>query len=250
MKNKYPLILLTFSIILFSCKKKDDDNNNSVSDPTYGNLKINIIGKHGGDDFVMYNEVVNSDNIAYRVEGLKFYVSNTKLDNESSSDVFLLNFVNNHLQPDSEGESFTVQIKTGSYSNLSFMIGLDSETNHGDPSLYPQNDPLSSFNDTHWDWAQGYKFFITDGKIDSDSDGTPDQSYSYHIGNDDYLKTVSLSANVAITENNTTEVNIYFDVLKVIENIDVNSESFTHSTSNFPLVEKIANNYAQAFSLN
>lgn len=239
--------LLLLSIILFSCK--EEENPEPEPEPvTYGTLKVNIIGKHGSDDFVMYSEYTPTGQPIYRIEGLKFYVSNIGLDAKKSDDVFLLNFVNNHLSAGSEGESFSVELETGSYDALKFSVGLDNETNHGDPSLYPQESPLSSFNDTHWDWAQGYKFFMTDGKIDSDSDNVPDQSFSYHIGNDDYLQNIVLNTPLSITEGQTTEIDIYFDVEKVFENVDVNTNSFTHSTSNFELVEKIATNYANAFS--
>lgn len=243
------LIYFTVAVSLSTlngCKEEPADPETSAK---CGTLKVNIIGKHGTEDFVMYDETQTTENKTYRIEGLKFYVSNTTAGSQVSSDVFLLNFLDNHQAAGSTGESFQITLEEGTFDSFSFKIGLDNETNHEDPSIYAQSHPLSSFNDTHWDWAQGYKFFMTDGKIDSDDNGTPDQSYSYHIGNDDYLRTVSLSHNFAISEGTTTEINVLFDVSQIITDVDVNSDSFTHSTSNFPLVEKIADNYSSAFEI-
>ena len=242
--------LIALSIFFTACEEEPIDDSNNPSSPENGTLKINIIGKHGSDDFVLYSDAVNTSGLDYRVEQIKFYVSNITTGNINTNDAFLVDLVNNHLSEGSTGESISISLTPGDYSGLSFLIGLDSLTNHGDPSLYEQEHPLSSFTGMHWDWSQGYKFMILDGKTDSDNDSIPDLSYSYHIGNDDYLQTISFDTPINIHENQTTEINVYMDVQNFFHGIDMINDAFTHSTSNFPLVIKLTDNISNSFSLN
>lgn len=244
MKNLY--LFSVFTILIFSCK---EELTPPIEEETDGTLKINFIGKHGSDDFVLYSDDQNLDNQAYRVENLKFYISNLNVGSNSPSDVFFLDFANNHTTAGSTGESISIELPSGDYNNFEFLVGLDSLTNHGDPSLYGEGHPLSSFNSMHWDWAQGYKFLLIDGKIDSDSDNVPEQLFAYHIGNDDYKREVSLSTPISISAGATTELNIYVNVKDFFVDVDMINDNFTHSTDNFDLVEKIADNYSNAFSL-
>ncbi|PCH68466.1 MAG: hypothetical protein COC01_03755 [Bacteroidetes bacterium] len=256
MKKEICLLLfaITLTAVVWIGCNKDGDDITVDPDPTYGTLKVTFKGKVGSDEFVMYNEYTNSDNQVYRVEGLKYYFSNVVLvksenTEEKIDSVALINFVNNHTAAGNTGESISFTVESGSYKGLKFYVGIDSTTNHVDPSLYASKHPLSSFNDTHWDWSQGFKFFMIDGKFDSDTSGTPNQSFSFHIGLDDYLKTIDFSdKSFTVSENNTSEYSIELDISKIFDSVDLLTNSFTHSTSNFDLVSKISTNYTNAMT--
>ena len=53
--------------------------------------------------------------------------------------------------------------------------------NASDPSDFDSSHPLSIANNTYWSWASKYKFFMLEGRVDSQSDGI-DATFSYHSG--------------------------------------------------------------------
>lgn len=233
MKNLILAIGVIF--LLNSCRKSDCFDN-----PVQGVFSMSIRPIYNDEDFSL-NEIYDlNDTLKIRVESLKFYLSmvNPEPFEDESIDFF-----------EGTETSFSFNQLSGNYNEISFHLGLDSAINHSDPSLYGSDHPLSSFNNMHWSWAQGYKFVIIEGKFDSDGDNMPDQSFSYHIGNDSYLKTVSLLNEFQITENTSTQIILNFDVKKIFEGIDISENTFTHSTSQFELVEQIATNTQNAFSI-
>jgi hypothetical protein len=233
MKHLTYLLLL---LVLFSCKEEEPT---VPSENETGSLALSINSQFNDADFSLNQVYILNDTLSIRVEGIKFYLSDVCANSVKADGLSLYELDGDYI----------FDVNTGNYSSLSFNLGLDSITNHGDPSLYVSSHPLSSFNDTHWSWAQGYKFILIDGKFDSDGDHVPDQSFSYHIGNDDYLKLVQLNTSFSITENQTSHVDLLFNVAKIFDGIDIANNTFTHSTGQFDLVNQLANNCQSAFTI-
>jgi hypothetical protein len=234
MKNVASLFLL---LTIISCK---EEKPTIPSENETGTLTLSIDSRFNDLDFILNQVYTLNDTMSIRVEGLKFYISNVCANSIKSVGLSLYE----------NDDDYSFELAPGSYSSLSFNLGLDSITNHGDPSLHISSNPLSSFNDTHWSWAQGYKFVLIDGKFDSDGDNIPDQSFSYHIGNDDYLKLVELNTTFSVLENETTHIYLSFNVAKTFDGVDIKNKTFTHSTGQFELVEQLASNCQSAFSIN
>ncbi|MBL4651778.1 MAG: hypothetical protein JKY53_02780 [Flavobacteriales bacterium] len=258
-KFSYVLAIIFTFVVMISCKKDTTtivkSGVDSVEEKVDGTLNIKINGMVDNESFVMYNNYVNDSGQTYRVESIRFYVGDISLyskgyENNVLSDVNLVDLLENHTSSGGQ-ELLSVNVPEGHYDGLSFAIGLDTATNHSDPSIYLSSDPLSSFQNTHWDWNQGYKFLMVDGKIDSDGDGIPEQSFSYHIGLDDYYKIVDFSSDTfRIAAGEETDFLVSLNINSLFVGVDVLNDGFTHSTSNFPLVETIASNSAEAFYKN
>lgn len=263
MTNK--IILTAFAMLLFlmiACEKDKvdpDDNDNTIVQSV---LDIYIKGKVGNEDFVL-NQTYTHDSLGYpyRFETVKLYLSNFTLTdaegNKHNIDtVMFANFYNNHLSSGTKGELLSIQIPTGDYTNIKFDLGLDSALNHGDPSNYPNDHPLSTTNGAHWGWAGGYRFAMLEGKVDTStlSNGSLNYPFNYHTGFLSLLREINNCINLSITEDNSNELSINIDLGRVFVSsdgsiIDPKIESFTHAMGNdMPLAEKVTEHLTSAFS--
>lgn len=231
------LILLAF---LSSCSESSENPADCCAMPDEGILNINIHPHFNGEDFVLNQSYTINDTLTLRVEELKMYVQLLSPETFSSPDINLFEGTNT---------SFSYNLGVETYNEISFNIGLDETTNHSDPSFYEASAPLSSFNNMHWSWAQGYKFLIIEGKFDSDGDNVPDQSFSYHIGNDQYLAKIDLTKDLIIAKDDTLDISVDFKVDELFNGVDIPNNTFTHSTGQFDLVEILVNNIENSFSL-
>jgi len=78
-----------------------------------------------------------------------------------------------------------LNIPEGNYKGISFMLGLDSAINHGDPNKWPANHPLNAFTTgLHWGWSGGYIFQALDGNYSKDSITSSTNGFSFHAATD------------------------------------------------------------------
>ena len=78
-----------------------------------------------------------------------------------------------------------LNIPEGNYKAISFLLGLDSLINHGDPNKWPANHPLNAFTTgLHWGWSGGYIFQALDGNYAKDSVTSSTNGFSFHAATD------------------------------------------------------------------
>lgn len=233
-------VLFAFSVISLLIACEPEPKTECCDGDESGVVNIQVKASFDGEDFVTNEVYTINDTMNLRVESLKFYLTNQSVLANPQNQVFLF---------EGQTANFEFEASPYGYDGLNFYFGLDSITNHSDPSLYASDHPLSSFNNTHWSWAQGYKFMILEGKFDSDGDNIPDQSFSYHLGNDEYLKLVELDKTFVITGNQTTNLKVSMDVSNLFQGLDIATTPFTHSTGQFDVVELIATNAQNSFNI-
>lgn len=74
------------------------------------------------------------------------------------------------------------------YKGIQFTMGLDSATNHGDPSIWAANHPLNPLlNGLHWGWAGGYIFQAMDGRYKVHEDSFAN-GFSYHTATMQFVR--------------------------------------------------------------
>ena len=133
------------------------------------------------------------------------------------------------------------------------MLGLDSATNHTDPTTFSASNPLSIQSPgIHWDWNSGYIFMKIEGQVDTTlaNTGTLDLQYFYHVGLDDLKRTIDFSTEAfTVASGSDYEIGLEFDLLEALNNVDMRTENETHTFNNIPLATKIADNWQGAFSL-
>lgn len=149
--------------------------------------------------------------------------------------------------------AFTLQdIPGGTYTGISFYIGLDPAKNHSDPALYPAGHSLNPlFNGLHWSWQGGYVFLAIEGRYVLPADKLG--GYSYHIATDAHRMHVELHH--PFTLEQPGELALDFDVAKLFSTPNIilvrhaSGEDSTHSAENDPLAPRIATNITQAFQI-
>jgi len=249
---KYISLLTLILAISFSSCKEDPENEETI-------MVVEFKAKMNGENLVIKNnEYINISGYKVKFEALRFYLSNLKLIAADNSEVLLkdveyLDFTNNHNSDSEKGEQVIAIAKTGDYKGIKFAIGVDPSLNNGDPSVYPEEHPLSIYTGEHWGWNTGYIFFKLEGRFDTTGTAsTLTDFFLFHIGtNQLYLEkefTKSFSA-----EGDTTRLRVILDADKLFysatDTIDLATDPNTQTTDNFPLAERMKNTLSEALSI-
>ncbi|MDX1651746.1 MAG: MbnP family protein [Brumimicrobium sp.] len=248
MKNSVILLIL-LPIALLSCK--DDD---PVEDPAPAvqKVRVNIVPEYNGQTFELNTNYTTQE--GYTIQFTKLNVIMTNFSN-NGKELFksgVYKFANDKkLLWEGEGDY-------ASFLSMNANIGVTADQNHEDPSARPASDPLNILNtdDMHWGWNTGYIFLMIEGKADTSAaqNGQNMMTFLYHIGKDDFLRTVELS-NLHWTQVSSTlhETNMYVDIYKVFDgdtsDVDIKLENSSHTMpSQENLSNRIISNFASAFS--
>jgi hypothetical protein len=120
---------------------------------------------------------VNFNNDSFTVNRFNYYISNIKLKRNDGS-VFVEK-ESYHLIKHIDGkETFTISnVPEGIYSDIEFVIGVDSARNVSGA----QTADLDVVYDMFWEWKSGYIFFKIEGDCKVASDPNL-ENYGWHIG--------------------------------------------------------------------
>jgi hypothetical protein len=242
--NKFLLVIII--CLSLACSSDDEAGNISINFNTKvgeANLELNsnTYTKNGGESF--------------SVDELKYIISNIVLIDANGNEFvypqqdsyFLIN------EAVIQSQSFTLQnINANNYTSIRFGVGVDQ-------SNYPLNGvdnfvPTAEDNGMLWSWSAGYIFMKIEGLYSSSQ--STDVPFRYHIGshgeNLDNYREVNLDfmQPLAVSESQTAEVNINFDVLKLFSSeydmLLEDKDDIQIDPENAP---KIRENYAQAFEI-
>lgn len=238
-KNRKFSILFLAIITLLSCDKKDDDLITQSKAIFNIKLKSNVAAVEWG--------ITNNTNLAgnsYSINTLNLFISNVTLKGEKgnyySKQIF-------YVDPKTESfSSITLDsIPTGTYSEMTFDIGLDASHNVS----YALSGTTENMNMAWPDMmGGGYHFLKMEGHY-LDLTGTP-KGYAIHLGNNMNLASVSLTYPLVQIgkEHNYT---LFYNINEVFANpytYDLNIEkSYTMSSPAAMLL--IKNNISDVFSV-
>lgn len=168
------LLALTFGAFL-SCKKEVTPEPDVTAQET-GKVKIVMNHKWGAADFELNTQFVNDqtdDTLNFTM--FKYYISNFKLKKSDGTwwshpeSYFLVNLAN----PSSS--SFDLEnVPIGSYTEMSFVMGVDSTRNVSGA----QTGALSTVNGMFWSWNSGYIMLKAEGT----SPQALGNAFAYHLG--------------------------------------------------------------------
>ncbi len=147
------------------------------------------------------------------------------------------------------------QVFNDDYDYFTFNLGIDSVTNHADPSTYVSSSVLAPQTpNMHWSWSSGYIFLRIDGMFDADGDGTPESPFETHLGTDNFYTPIMVSGNVE-DDGDHLHVELVFDPIKLFDGFAFASDPSdpmtvtTHTMDNMPLAMTMRGNLSSAFSL-
>ncbi|MBS1580823.1 MAG: hypothetical protein JST66_01350 [Bacteroidetes bacterium] len=220
MKNN--MILSAALLVLATGCKKDKEPEPTPSDSTTATFRLGIGFHWQGDDFDIANTYADGAGNAIKFTAVRFYLSETHLNNGAST---IADFHHSFILADAaeEGEYTIGTVPAGSYDELGIVIGLDSATNHADPTLAeaPLNDP-----DMHWSWNPevGYKFLVLEGRIDDDGNGVVDDNdpvFTYHCATDDALRNITLPFNASAAAGGILEGHMEVRMNVIVSGVDM-----------------------------
>jgi hypothetical protein len=249
--NRLNIIMLVagFSILAFSCRKKDDPINSSPT-ATTASMDVNFINVAGYDSLKL-NSVTytNGSNESFTVSTYKYYISNVKLIGDGVADYAEPESYHLVNAADPNSGHVHLQVPFGKYKAISFMIGVDSARNVSGA----QTGALDPMNDMFWTWNTGYIMAKFEGK--SPASTLSDNSFKFHIGgfkgSNSVLRTVALDlpSEFILSQGATSMVDIRADILKWFTPSLISLAALNTVNSEGPTAVKIANNYANMFSL-
>lgn len=167
------LILILFALLaLASCTTDDDGSDNRVT----GQIAIRHYWGSAGFDNTDTLTTANGRRLV--VTEARVLVSRIRLDNDAGSQTVLddVGFVINGPTRTPVYQQYRIPESAfrGPMAYLRINIGLDSTTNHQDPTTLAQDHPLN-VPEMHWVWnpERGYIFVKFEGQIDTAAVGQP-----------------------------------------------------------------------------
>jgi len=234
-------LLLSMTALFFTFSSCDKD-----TEETLVELKVNFTP--GGNLFDPA-AVYTINGTAVQFNALRFYLSGLTLEdiagNPVSTDAYVL------AQPNDAAYALG-SVPPQAYTALTFDVGIDSVTNHLDPTQYASSNPLAPQSpNMHWSWTSGYIFVRIDGIYDADGDGTPDSGsgFEVHLGSDNFLSSVRLPGTYTAEEEGTLTITLNYDPLALFTDVDFPTVNTTHTMDNMPMAMQVRNNMAAAFTL-
>jgi hypothetical protein len=241
------LFLTCFAIISLSfagCEKNEQEI-------TMEKLSFHIHNVSGGNEIKYGNTYTDNSGRKFSVSLLRYYISNIVLIKDGGEEYPI---TGKYLLVSPEMDSYELgEVPSGKYQGLRYYLGIDSITNHADPTVYPASDPLALQDPPmHWDWNSGYIFVQMEGLYDSTAaaTGTPTSPYFFHIGMDMCYRLVDLSNQpFEIISGNEFELALEANINQLLNGVNLLNENSTHTFNNVDLALKIADNSADMFEL-
>ncbi len=225
------ILLLTAS----SCNKDKETVTISLK-PTFGQdeLKLNTFyTKDSGDSL--------------KISKLKLFLSEVSLIDKDGKKTMLKDLVFFNLV---QGETINLstisdEIKSGSFTKVSFNFGATTAQNNTDPATVACPNPLCADNDMWW----GSRLKYTNIKLEGFSSRSSSGSFLYHVGTSDNFRSYVFEKEITVSEGKVAQLNIQLDLKSLLSNFDMASENVTH-TDDFPLVStKFANKFQSALTI-
>lgn len=187
----------------------------------------------------------------YTITKFKYYISNLRLTGDGPTAIEKESY---HLVDQVLPGSFTFSFETeeNTFSNLYFLIGVDSIRNVSGA----QTGALDPLNDMFWTWNSGYVMAKMEGI--SPQSNQAGNIIEYHIGGftggNNVLKGISLALppgkSVIIKQGQTSEITVEADFNKWWQTPnDVKIAVMPVCTSPGVLAKKVADNYSKMFTI-
>lgn len=208
MKTNFLFLLL--GVLLLQACNNDPDSNTDTAETV--DLTIAFKGTFGDAPLRMYEgEYAYENNTNIRLQLFQFYVSNLYLQSIEKSapdtmpliDIDLVSFQDIISLDDARrGVEITIpDVPVGTYNALHMGLGVAPQYNATQPGDYTPPHPL---DDHYWSWARGYVFTKIEGNVDYDRDGTYDEKLTFHLGENEFYRTLRVEQPIVIGPSNTS----------------------------------------------
>ena len=247
-------------VTVCACSSDDDMATEDLTGQK-GNLVIKFDNGVGDQDFIFGVNYAKSSNETYKLDNLKYLISNISLK-DSNGNVYKYPYENNVFIVDeadgnNAGEIYVTleNVDAANYVELSFGIGIDQERyalgadGQGSFLEIAQNEGML------WSWATGFRFVRMDGTYSSSL--VTDEALNIHMGSvgtslDNYREvTMALPNSARVRTDKEPQIHVAADISKVFDGQTAisfdNGYSQVHTDSQTTPV--IANNMSGMFSV-
>ncbi len=219
-----PLFLLfTTTALLAACRR--DDPEPPAPPASTGSVRLAFSFVNNGSPFTIDQLVQDGAGHAVRFDKLKFYVSGVHLLDDANDTVGT--FPASVMLVDAAASANGVLLGTispGHVHEVHFALGLDSATNHSDPT---QAEPPLDLQEMHWGWnpSAGYKFLNMEGRVDGNGDGDlsdpEDKTFVYHTATDALLTNDQINVHADVVAGADVTVAATVDVSVLLSGSDL-----------------------------
>jgi hypothetical protein len=249
---KNAIIVFAFAILLIGCRKDDP-----IVDPdpceglTTGDLQLETKLVFNTEDFELSKDFQLDSNTHISFNTVQIYLSGLSLVNSSDTNLTPTSIV--LIKPGTQ--SFDLgKVNAGAYTGIKLAMGIDSTTNHGDPTQYSEGHPLAfQIPNMHWSWNQGYIFAMLEGKWSPNpiNENNPGNNWYFHIGLDgNFQQRNPIMINTTVNSCAKNIVKLKIDLSKLFNGVDISVNNESLSTNNFGLSNRVGSNLANAISSN
>lgn len=210
------LLAVVIALLAPGCVKHEVDPP-STETPAAGMVHVRLSPMWDGVPFDKLLQYTNASGHRVLVQMIKFYLGEITLTGPTGTtmikDIDLFDLTNGPL------ERYYTAVP-GIYDEIGFGVGVPYDLNYTDPSLYPNEHPLSGSNGMYWTWASRYRFVIFDGRYDTvPGVGVPPYQFSIHTGFDTCYREVQLPlANSLVADDDTLDLEVEIDLERFFHN--------------------------------
>lgn len=132
-------------------------------------------------------------------------------------------------------------VPDGGYTGLQFHVGLDAETDGGDPNQYGPKHPLNPLvSNLYWTPQKGYIFLALEGR-------SGPSGFSYHLGHARNRVTVTLPLELELAGAATIAIDFHLD--RLLDDFETQKQRSTHSREGDPVAARFQQLLAKAFTI-
>jgi len=198
-------------------------------------LKINHL--LGSTPFVFNATTSNNFGDIFNVDRLEYYISSIAIHHDGGT---ITNIPNTWILANASSQVYEL---LGNYNiitieKITFSIGVETPTNHNDPSLYAMSHALAPKSPSmHWGWTAGYRFIAMEGLEGTSSTNQP---YELHgLGDTNYFSQTILTE--GMTDANGLVIELNADYEQAVKDINIASGVISHGEVNE--AKKIVENF-------
>jgi hypothetical protein len=241
-------------IVLYSCKDKPDKPPIQKEEKPAITLKFKPV--FNGQPLSLhewYGPTAANDSLSFT--RISFLMYNIVLEKDNGDVVALPDTVALlRLGDNRETLGFIKNVPKGTYSGLSFTIGLDSARNFGDPGQYGPQHPLNPIvNQLFWDWNGGYVFMAVEGRFSTEM--PTGNTFTFHMATMDFRPRIKLPSPepILLQKEKTVVIDVdmyhYFSTPKPFSLVSDGNSSHSTSESGRRIMSILSSNLPHAFSI-
>lgn len=206
------ILLILFAILISNTGYSQSD------------LYLKINHKLGAVPFAMNASANNNIGNVFNVTRLEYYVSSISIMHDGGT---VTNIPNVWILANASATTYELlgNFNIVSIEQVTFNVGVESPTNHNDPSLYTAGHPLAPKSPSmHWGWTAGYRFIAMEGMAGTTM---PNQGYQLHgLGDVNYFSQTIPTNGTSDANGLVVELNA--DYISAVKNINVATGVISH----------------------